>query len=193
MDQQQVHIIQAQTLQRTLQARDGAVVALEFTVEFRRDEEFAAVQSARADAVANAAFVAVLHCGIDVPVPGFHGMDDGGRHLVVVQRPGAQANLGNAVAVIEFDERCECHSLSLSRIGRPCAGWRLEIFGMGCGTSGSCDALLLQYVLEDGGNPCGSGTSHDDCVVVDVGHQLRPNPGLAVEVHIHDFLCVEAG
>ena len=88
-------------------------MALELTVELGGDEELAAVQSARPDAVAHAAFVAVLHGGIDVPVPGFHGFYDGGSHLVVVQRPGAKAHLGNAVAVIEGDERCKCHGISL--------------------------------------------------------------------------------
>jgi hypothetical protein len=38
-----------------------------------------------------------------VSVSGFHGFDDGGSHLFVVQRPGSQSDLGNPVSVIELN------------------------------------------------------------------------------------------
>jgi len=38
-----------------------------------------------------------------VPVPGLNCFDDGGSHLLVVQRPGPQSDLGNPVSVIELN------------------------------------------------------------------------------------------
>ena len=105
MDQQEIHVVQPHPFQRPLQPCRSPIVALELAVQFGGDEHFAAVHPAGPDTVAHTFLVAVFHGRIDVPVPGFHGTDDGGSHLIVVQRPGAEPQLRDAVTVIERDER----------------------------------------------------------------------------------------
>lgn len=105
MDEQQVHVLKAKTLQGAVQAGDGLAGALELTVELGGDEQFAAVHPAVPDSFAHPGLVAVLHRGVDVPVAERHGFLNGLRNLGVIQRPRAKAQLRDLVSVIEFYER----------------------------------------------------------------------------------------
>ena len=114
MDQQQVDVLHLQPIQRTLEAGNSPVPALEFAVKLSGDEKLFAFEPTPAEPFANSRFVSLFNRGIDVPVAGFYCMYDGVRHLAVVQRPSAKTDLWNPVTVIQFDQRCECHSKSLS-------------------------------------------------------------------------------
>jgi hypothetical protein len=66
---------------------------LELPVEFRRDEQLVAGEARGGDARAHALLVAVLRGGVDVAVAELGRLDDDRGHLVVAERPRAEADL----------------------------------------------------------------------------------------------------
>ncbi len=122
VDEQQVDLLEAKALQGVRQPIHGPVIALEVTVELGGDEELVAGQAATGERTADTQLVAVAHGGVDVAVAGLDGVGGHRLHLGVVQRPGAEADLGDGVAVVHGDAG-DVHGGGPSYRGRWVHGW----------------------------------------------------------------------
>src|SRR5262249_39737501 len=86
-----------------VKAGDRTLVSLELAIQLGRDEQLLAIYAAIPDAFAHATLVAIAVGGVDVTVAGFDCAHDHRRDLVVVERSGAQADLGDGAAVVETE------------------------------------------------------------------------------------------
>ena len=110
VDQVQIDVVEAEFLEALFQGRPGGVAALGFVPQFRGDEDLVARQRGCGYRASHTQLVAVDRSGVDVPVPRFQGVADGGGGLVVGHLPDSQAELGDGLAVVQCDERSACHA-----------------------------------------------------------------------------------
>lgn len=101
VDDHLVKVVKAHLLERFVDGLFGLVIGLELRGHLAGDKKLIARNAAGAHALAHAALVAVGLRGIDEAVAELHGDADGLGGLIVVDEPGAKAELGNAQAVFE--------------------------------------------------------------------------------------------
>ena len=101
MDEEEIHVVDSQTAERFIQSGNGAIVALEFAVQFCRDEELLPGEAAISNALANASFVVISVGGVNMPVSGFdRGEDEWSNGFIIVRR-GAQTELRDGLTVVK--------------------------------------------------------------------------------------------
>ncbi|MCY1248653.1 hypothetical protein D9M72_621050 [compost metagenome] len=109
MDQEEVNVLQSQALQAAIQAGSGLARTLEFPVQFGGDEKFFAIHPAGTDPVAHAFLIAVLLCRVHMAVAVRDRLHHGIGNLGIIQRPCTESQLRDLVAIVEFNERGDCH------------------------------------------------------------------------------------
>ena len=101
VDDHLVKVVKAHLLERFVDGLFGLVIGLELRGHLAGDKKLLARNAAGAHALAHAALVAVGLRGIDEAVAKLHGGADGLGGLIVVDEPGAKAELGDAQAIFE--------------------------------------------------------------------------------------------
>lgn len=117
VDNHQVDLVEPHTFERDVDGLGRLVVGLDASLELGSHEDLVTRDAAAADALADAAFVAVGLCGVDVAVAKFDGLADGFGD-VVVDHPGAEPQFGNRDAFGQGVGFVEDHGLSPSFGGR---------------------------------------------------------------------------
>ena len=101
VDDHLVKVVKAHLLERFVDGLFGLAIGFELRGHLAGDKKLLARNAAGAHAHAHAALVAVGLRGIDEAIAELHGGADGLGGLIVVDEPGAKAELGDAQAVFE--------------------------------------------------------------------------------------------
>src|SRR5690625_2463656 len=88
-------MVESQLFQGLIDGGYGLVVVLNLRGELRRHEELVPGDSGGADAFADTSLVTIGLGGIEVSITDVHGIPYRLRSFIVVNKPGAQAQLGN--------------------------------------------------------------------------------------------------
>ncbi|OEI69057.1 hypothetical protein Cus16_0887 [Curtobacterium sp. ER1/6] len=116
VDEVQVDAVQPEVAERLVDRAVRLVVAVVATGQLRGDDEVLAVDLGLADGTADGVLVAVVERGVEQPVAARDRRTDGSGTLVAVQPVGAEAELGEPVAVVQLDGgRADLHQRTPSR------------------------------------------------------------------------------
>src|SRR4051794_5374182 len=113
VDQQQINVVQAKLTQALVETSNRTLVSLKLAIQLGRDEHLLAMYAAIPDALAHATLVAIAVGGVDVTVADFDGGNDHWCDRGIVERSGAQTDLGHSVTVVET-EGWYTHGVNLS-------------------------------------------------------------------------------
>ncbi|MNI41446.1 hypothetical protein D3C73_956990 [compost metagenome] len=104
MDEIEIHIIKLQTIQGALELRLGSLVAGVLQPELGGDKELAAPDAALPDPVPDLGLILIGGGGIDQPIAGVYGLDDGTLALCRLRHlEDSKAQQGHLYTVIESD------------------------------------------------------------------------------------------
>ena len=103
MDEVEVHVVQAQLLQRLVEGCGR--ISLAVIPQLRGDEQLLARDAGLGNRAAHAFLVSVDGSGIDVAVAHLEGLEDQLFGLVGVYLEDAEAELRDGVSIVQFDIR----------------------------------------------------------------------------------------
>jgi hypothetical protein len=115
VDEVQVDVVEPELLEREVHGVDDGLRPLVAVPQLGRDEQLVARDAGFLDRAADALLVAVGGSGVDVPVSDLERVADDALSSVRIDEEDAEAELRDAVAVIELD-RGNRH---LSSLGGP--------------------------------------------------------------------------
>lgn len=116
VDEHEVEVVQSHPLEGLVDGRGRGVVVLDLGGELRGDEDLLAGHGGAADALADAALVAVGLGGVDVAVADLDGVADRLGGVGVVDEPGAEPQDGDLDAVRQHARLSEGGGLGHSSV-----------------------------------------------------------------------------
>ena len=115
VDQEEVHIVEIESLQRVVERRHGRIRIVVRVRQLARDEDVLALQPGFAHCLADLELVAVQLGGVDVAVAGLERPEGRGFRVRGRDLEGAEPELRDFDTVVERDRRHGSHVPTLAR------------------------------------------------------------------------------